>query len=148
VAAILATRSFLKDLAAPLRTLAQHKINVVTISEEAFYAWNTEPVLSQEIDTLFRNNAVSVTGTGMEDVYWCYLGALLVGCSLKVEKLVYYTQFNVDDYGMALCEAHGVGLTSEEFKAKFTPENAVPAYVWNSNEGLAARLGWKIVKTT
>jgi len=84
----------------------------------------------------------------MEDVYWCFLGTLLVGCSLKVDKLVYHTQFNVDDYGIALCEAHGVGLTPEEFKVKFTPENSVPAYVWNSNEGLAARLGWKVVKTS
>ncbi len=49
---------------------------------------------------------------------------------------------------MALCEAHGVGLSEEEFKSKFTAETAVPAYVWNSNEGLAARLGWKIIKTT
>lgn len=91
MACILATRSFLKDLVSPLRTLASHKVNVVTISEEAFYSWNTEPALTQEIDTLFRQNAVSFTGTGMEDVYWCYLGALLVGCSLKVEKLVYHT---------------------------------------------------------
>ena len=49
---------------------------------------------------------------------------------------------------MALCEAHGVGLSEQEFQAKFTDEMAVPAYVWNSNEALAARLGWKILKTT
>lgn len=49
---------------------------------------------------------------------------------------------------MALCEAHGVGLTPDEFALKFTPDNSVPAYVWNSNEALAARLGWKIIKTT
>ena len=54
---------------------------------------------------------------------------------------------NVDDYGVALCEAHGVGLTPEQFADKFRPENSVPAYVWNSNEALAVRLGWKILKT-
>ena len=71
-----------------------------------------------------------------------------MGVSLKVDRLVCHTQFNVDDYGMALCEAHGVGLTPSQFAEKFTPENSVPAYVWNSNEALAVRLGWKILKTT
>lgn len=41
--AILATRSFLKDLVEPLKVLAAHKVSVITIGEEAFYSWNTEP---------------------------------------------------------------------------------------------------------
>ncbi|TNV78726.1 hypothetical protein FGO68_gene9082 [Halteria grandinella] len=146
--AILATRSFLKDLEGPLRACAESKVNVITIGEEAFYSWNTEPKLTQELDALFRQNSVTFTGTGYQDAYWLYLASALVGVSLTVNRLVCHTQFNVDDYGMALCEAHGVGLTPEEFSAKFTPENSVPAYVWNSNEALAVRLGWKILKTS
>jgi hypothetical protein len=42
----LATRSFLKDLAAPLKILAEHQVNVITIGEEAVYSWNTEPELT------------------------------------------------------------------------------------------------------
>lgn len=144
---ILATRSFLKDLANPLRICGESKVNVITIGEEAFYSWNTEPELTQELDCLFRKNAVSFTGTGYQDAYWLYLASVLVGVSVKVDKLLCKTQFNVDDYGVALCEAHGVGLTPDEFALKFTPESAVPAYVWNSNEALAVRLGWKIIKT-
>lgn len=147
VVCILATRSFLKDLAKPMRILAENRVNVITIGEEAFYSWNTEPQLTQELDALFRQNAVTLTGTGYQDAYWLYLATVLVGVTLKTEKLVCKTSFNVDDYGIALCEAHGVGLTPEEFAKKFTPENSVPAYVWNSNEALAVRLGWKILKT-
>jgi 4-hydroxy-tetrahydrodipicolinate reductase len=44
--AILATRSFLKDLAGPMKVLAEHKVNVITIGEEAIYSWNTEPLLT------------------------------------------------------------------------------------------------------
>ena len=147
VVAILATRSFLKDLEGPMRVCGESKVNVITIGEEAFYSWNTEPKLTHELDVLFKENSVTLTGTGYQDAYWLYLAALLVGVSLKVDRLVCHTSFNVDDYGVALCEAHGVGLTLEEFKAKFTAESAVPAYVWNSNEALAVRLGWKILKT-
>ena len=146
--AILATKSFLKDIAEPVKLLGKNRVNVITISEEAFYSWNTEPQLTSEIDAIFRDNGVSFTGTGYQDAYWLYLASVLVGVSLKVDKLVCHTQFNVDDYGVALCEAHGVGLTGEEFAAKFTPESAVPAYVWNSNEALAVRLGLRVVKTT
>ena len=64
VVAILATRSFLKDLAEPLRILAENQINVITINEEAVYSWNTEPALTRELDALFRKNAVTFTGTG------------------------------------------------------------------------------------
>jgi 2,4-diaminopentanoate dehydrogenase len=147
VVAILATRSFLKDLAEPLKILAENQVNVITIGEEAVYSWNTEPELTQELDALFRKNAVTLTGTGYQDAYWIYLASVLVGVTLKTNRLVCHTQFNVDDYGVALCEAHGVGLSPDQFADKFRPENSVPAYVWNSNEALAVRLGWKILKT-
>ena len=147
VVAILATRSFLKDLAEPLKILAENQVNVITIGEEAVYSWNTEPELTQELDSLFRKNAVTLTGTGYQDAYWIYFASVLVGVTLNTNRLVCQTQFNVDDYGVALCEAHGVGLSPEQFADKFRPENSVPAYVWNSNEALAVRLGWKILKT-
>lgn len=54
---------------------------------------------------------------------------------------------NFDGYRVALCKTHGVGLTTERFTGKFRPENSIPAYEWNSNEALAVRLGWKILKT-
>jgi hypothetical protein len=38
-------------------------------------------------------------------------------------------------------------MTPEDFAVKFNTETAVPALVWNSNEALAVRLGWKIIKT-
>ena len=52
--AIMATRSFLKDSAAQMKICAQNRVNVITIGEEAFYSWNTDPVLTQELDMIFR----------------------------------------------------------------------------------------------
>jgi hypothetical protein len=46
VLCILATRSFLKDLAGPMRIMAENKVNAISIGEEAFYSWNTEPQLT------------------------------------------------------------------------------------------------------
>ena len=138
----------LKDIADTVKLLGRNRVNVITISEEAFYSWNTQPQLTAEIDEIFRNNGVSFTGTGYQDPYWLYLPSVLVGASLKVEKLICHTQYNVEDYGAIVFETHGVGLSAEEFKAKITPDSALPA-AWNSNEALAIRLGFKkIIKTT
>ena len=123
----MATRSFLKDSAAQMKICAQNRVNVITIGEEAFYSWNTDPVLTQELDMIFRQNSVTLTATGYQDAYWLYLPALLVGASLKVDRLVCSTQYNVDDYGIAVCETHGVGLTLQEFKEKFYSQSVVPA---------------------
>jgi len=56
---------------------------------------------------------------------------LLVTTAHKVNKINIITSYNVDDYGQALCEAHGVGLIQEDFNKKF--DNARPTYVFMSN---------------
>ena len=68
--------------------MAECQLNVITIGEEAFYSWNTDQALTQEIDALFRKNGVTLTGTGYQDAYWLYLASTLVGVSLKVDRLV------------------------------------------------------------
>lgn len=56
--------------------------------------------------------------------------------------MICHTSFNVDDYGKALCEAHGIGLTADAFKEAFASNE--PSYVFNSNAWLLSKLGWKM----
>jgi 2,4-diaminopentanoate dehydrogenase len=46
-----------------------------------------------------------------------------------------------------LCELHGVDLEVKEFENTLA-KSEIPSYVWNSNEWLAAKFNWKIIKTT
>jgi len=98
-------------------------------------------------DNLFKENNITFTGTGFHDIFLGFLPLILLGASHKVERIRGFIQFNVDDYGNNLSEAHGVGLSLEDFSKTIARSDA-PSLVCNTNEWLAASLGWKILKTT
>ena len=51
----------------------------------------------------------------------------------------------MDEYGIALAEAHGCDLTPEEFEAKIAhPTDFEPSYAWNASEAICNKLGLTI----
>lgn len=140
---ILATRSTISDIYETLKLLGSLGVNVITICEEVFYSWNTAKSITTELDEIFRANSVSFTGSGAQDVYWGLLPACVLGSSHTINKIRGLVQFNVDDYGKALCELHGVGLSIDEFTNTIGSSQA-PSYIWNSNEWLVNSMGWTI----
>ncbi|QRN97595.1 dihydrodipicolinate reductase [Archangium violaceum] len=140
---ILCTRSTVSEMADPLRMAARHGVNAITIGEEAFFPWTTSKELTEELDRLAKANGCTITGSGYQDVFWGNLITVLAGSTHRIDRIVGLTQYNVDDYGSAVAQKHGVGLDPDTFATKIGASNT-PAYVWNSNEWLCARLGWRV----
>ncbi len=140
---IVATRSTMEDVYPQLEAVVNHGINVLTICEEAFYSWNTNPELSNTLDALARKNNCTVTASGIQDIYYVNLAAIIASSTQKIDRIYGLSTYNVDDYGQALAQVHGVGLSEEQFKQDIS-SNTAPSFGWNAGEALASRLGMTI----
>ncbi len=110
--AILTLFSLVDDIAPMAVKCLSRGINVVTTCEEATFPWTTSSATTNR------------------------------GAVNRIDKIEGSVSYNVDEYGMALAKAHGVGLTPDEFEKTLAhPDEIVPSYVWNSNEALAQELG-------
>ncbi len=161
--AIVTTMSLLEDLRVPLLTCAKCGVNAITTCEEAFYPMNSNPNLTKEIDRVAKENNCTITGSGYQDAFWGNLITTLAGATHKITKIKGSSSYNVEDYGIALAEAHGAGLTKEEFEEKIASADEIsdeerqaviesgkyaPSYMWNVNGWLCDKLGLTVTHQT
>ncbi len=160
---IVTTMSLLNDVKDILLICAKNGINAITTCEEAFYSYNSNPTLTNEIDRLAKENKCTITGCGYQDVFWGNLISILAGSTHKITKIKGSSSYNVEDYGIALARAHGAGLTLDEFEKQVASVdeisdeerqkiiesgNYAPSYMWNVNGWLCDKLGLTVKSQT
>ena len=160
---IVTTRSLFSEVEEPFMLCAELGINAISTCEEAFYPQNSNPTLTKKIDELAKKNNCTITGTGYQDIYWGQLSSSIAGSTQTIKKIKGSSSYNVEDYGIALAEAHGAGLTLEEFDKQVASSDRIsaeerqkiidsgefaPSYMWNVNGWLCSKLGLTIISQT
>lgn len=162
-AVIVTTMSLLNDVEDILTLCASLGINAITTCEEAFYSMNSNPNVTKKIDELAKKNNCTIAGSGYQDIYWGGLISALASSSHNITKITGESWYNVEDYGIALAQAHGAGYTLEEFDEKVASVDRIsdeernkiiesgkysPSYMWNVNGWLCNKLGLTVKSQT
>ena len=153
---VVATMSTLADIKDAFAVCAKNGVNAISTCEEAIYPWNSSPAITKELDTLAKQNGITLAGSGYPDMYWGVLIDTLAGSMQKITKITGSSSYNVEDYGIALAKGHGAGLSIEEFDQEIGKYNEyssedqkklvesgeyVPSYMWNQNGWICSKLG-------
>lgn len=93
----------------------EHGVNVATIAIEMFYLYRTDPDMARELDELAKKNGVTLYGTGIQDIHWQNLCAVLAASSHKVTKITGENWALVDDQGLQVVNECYAGMTLDEF---------------------------------
>ena len=160
---IIETMSLIKDVEEALMLCAKLGVNAITTCEEAFYPMNSNPEITRKLDEMAKKTGCTITGSGYQDIYWGQLISSIAGSTQTIKKIKGSSSYNVEDYGIALAEAHGAGLTLEEFDKQVASIDRIsdeerqeminkgeylPSYMWNVNGWLCSKLGLTVKSQT
>lgn len=150
--AFISTQSGLEEVAELVKKCAARHINVVTISEEAYYPFVTKPALAKELDEICKQGGITMYASGMQEPFWSNLCTDLCASCQKIEKIDSVNVLPLEDMGPVVIDELYLGKTVEEFKelTKDMPaeENPLALVCLTAINANSAYMGLTIDKTT
>ena len=148
--AVCALFSFVDKNEPIFNTIIKHGVNVLSTCDEMHYAWNTSAASCNRLDRLAKQYGVTVSASGLQDVFWMNLPCLMASGMNDLKRIVGVTTFNTDEYGPSLADAYNIGLTVEEFNQKFQEKSSEEEehpegfLMRATNDAIIARLGLRV----
>jgi 4-hydroxy-tetrahydrodipicolinate reductase len=143
---ILSTLSYLEQSYPQIVKCVEAGMNVVSTCEELSYPHNKHPELTQRIDSLSKENGVTVLGTGINPGYLMdTLPITLSGICLKIENVTVTRMMYSGDRRDSYQKKIGTGLDEKTFRGMIS-DGKITGHVGlvESIYMLAAALGWTL----
>jgi 4-hydroxy-tetrahydrodipicolinate reductase len=117
--AIITTVSNLKQIYNQIEEVVKHNINVISTCEELSYPWETDPVLSERLNDICKQNNVACLGTGVNPGFLMdYLPSVLSTLCNKINKIKICRVQDASSRRISFQKKIGAGLSLNEFKNK------------------------------
>ncbi len=147
--AVVTTVSSLAAFEPQVASLARAELPVVSTCEELSFPWRTQPELARRIDDLCRDHGIACIGTGVNPGFLMdYLPTVLTGLCRKVTGVRVWRVQDAAVRRVPFQQKIGAGLTVPEFEAKRNAGTLRHVGLPESVDFIAARLGWKLDRTT
>jgi 2,4-diaminopentanoate dehydrogenase len=115
---VVATTSFLRDVAGDLRAGVERGLNAMTTAEEASYPWLADARLADELHQLAVEHGVSILGVGLNPGF-IFDALLLVasGISWNIDSIRLKRVVDVSQFSATIQRRLGIGYSRAEFEA-------------------------------
>lgn len=143
---VIATTSFLSEIAEDVARAVESGSNVITSAEEAAYPWANDPATADRLDALACSRGVSILGAGLNPGF-AFDALVLTACGAvpEVESLLVERIVDLSGFGETVLRRIGVGHDRESFE-RGSRSGAVTGHIGfpQSMHAVAAQLGVRI----
>lgn len=101
-------------------------LNVITTSEEASYAWTSSPAVAAKLDRIAKENGVTFTGSGMQDIFWANMITNLTGASQRIDSVEGQVSINTDEFPAFVADYYVVGRKAADIREMIEKGEKLP----------------------
>ena len=114
---VIATTSFLAEIADDVRDAVEAGSNVITTAEEAAYPWANDASIAARLDGLARSRGVTILGAGLNPGF-AFDALVLTACGVvpEVESLLVERVVDLSGFGATVLRRIGVGHSPDSFE--------------------------------
>ncbi|HEY5855631.1 MAG TPA: hypothetical protein VIW24_16685 [Aldersonia sp.] len=120
------------------RHFIRHGVDVVTLHQDGF---TPDPAWTDELHRLCTAHGASFLATGVQDIWWVQLPALVAAASQHIRKITFSHTVALDSLSDAVAQEIGIGATPEEFARVAAAAQAQPSVLGGPMREAARRIG-------
>ncbi|MCT4544369.1 MAG: 2,4-diaminopentanoate dehydrogenase [Vallitalea sp.] len=146
--ALLCTDSYVKEAYEKIKYIIENKINVISTAEEMVYAKAQYPEIAKQINSIAKENGVTVLGTGINPgLMMDLLAIVLTGACEEVNSIECKRVNSLSPFGPTVMEEQGVGIRPEEFYTRVN-NGSLAGHIGFSEsiKMITDAIGWKLDK--